>query len=83
MQIAHRRRSGATIASRYADRLGVPAIFPRRAFSALRRVDGDRGAREILNSGASQWRVVALDMPEARADIDTQTDAAAASVSGG
>lgn len=66
-------RRSAICASRYADRLGVPAIFPRRLFPLLSRLDSDKGARELLNHG-SGYRIVAVDMPEAAFDIDTPAD---------
>lgn len=64
------------VASRYAGRLGVPAIFPRRAFKELRRLDSDHGARTLLNVDAADFRIVAVDMPEAAFDIDTPADVA-------
>lgn len=72
-----RRRARDTmpvIASRYAGRLGVPAIFARRTFGALRTLDADYGARELLNADAPPFRIIAVDMPEAAWDIDTTAD---------
>jgi molybdenum cofactor cytidylyltransferase len=65
------------VASRYRGRCGVPAIFPRRAFRTLAKLDGDLGARALLNSRDSAFRVVPVDLPEAEYDIDTPADAAA------
>ncbi len=64
-------------ASRYRGRCGVPAIFPRRAFTTLARLDGDHGARALLNSRTAAFRVAPVEMPEAEYDIDTPADAAA------
>lgn len=36
------------VASAYAGVVGIPAIFPREAFSQLRKLRGDKGARAIL-----------------------------------
>jgi molybdenum cofactor cytidylyltransferase len=69
--------AGRTIvASRYLERNAVPAIFPRSAFRALRRLQGDQGARALLNSRESGFRVITVDLPEAAQDIDTPADAA-------
>ncbi|MEM9530647.1 MAG: nucleotidyltransferase family protein [Pseudomonadota bacterium] len=60
-------------AARYADRLGVPAIFPAGFRDGLLALEGDRGAGKLLNGGDP---VTAVDMPEAACDIDTKDDAA-------
>jgi len=74
-----RGRTASIVASRYRGRLGVPAILPRATFRELRRLTGDRGARDLLNASQGKTRIVALDMPEAARDIDTPADAAALS----
>ena len=71
-----RHNANTIVASRYRDRCGVPAIFPRRAFSALRALRGDHGARALLNSADSGFPVAAVDLPEAACDVDTPADAA-------
>jgi CTP:molybdopterin cytidylyltransferase MocA len=68
---------GDIIAARYNDRLGVPAIFPKRLFDTLAKLHGDEGARNILRSPGEQ--VIAFDLPEAALDIDTPGDWAALS----
>lgn len=60
-------------AAHYAGRLGVPAVFPRHKFAALRQISADQGARSLLRSLDS---VRGVDMPEAAFDIDTPEDAA-------
>jgi molybdenum cofactor cytidylyltransferase len=62
------------IAARYADVVGVPAIFPQRFFSQLQQLSGDRGARSLF----ALWKneVISTDMPRAGLDIDTQQDLA-------
>jgi len=72
-----RNRTTSIVASRYRGRLGVPAILPRATFRELRRLTGDRGARDLLNATHGRTRIVALDMPEAARDIDTPADLAA------
>jgi molybdenum cofactor cytidylyltransferase len=54
----------------------VPAILPRPLFPALRRLTGDRGARDLLNGAGGRIDVVGVDMPEAAVDIDTPGDLA-------
>jgi molybdenum cofactor cytidylyltransferase len=75
--LARRRGRHTTIlASHYGGRLGVPAVFPRSVFRDLRKLDGDIGARALLNDGHG-FRIAAVPMPEAGRDIDTPADAAA------
>jgi molybdenum cofactor cytidylyltransferase len=62
------------IASAYAEVKGVPAIFPREAFAALRALDGDRGAsRVILHPPCA---VIALPFEGGEVDIDLPEDIA-------
>ena len=64
---AHRDRGGA-VASAYAGRLGVPALFPREAFPKLLASEGDRGARDLLAGAA------AVPFPRGGEDLDTPED---------
>lgn len=58
-------------AAAYEDILGVPAAFRTRALSRiLDHLRDDRGARDLLRSGA--LRVVPVPMPEAAHDLDTE-----------
>ncbi|MGC3981319.1 MAG: nucleotidyltransferase family protein [Steroidobacteraceae bacterium] len=63
-------------ASVYSGQLGVPAIFPRFAFSELMQLRGDQGAKAILNHYSS--RLTHVPMPNAAYDLDTLEDVAAA-----
>lgn len=72
---AWRRRPDHPAAAAYAGRLGIPAVLPRRHLAALRRTDGDRGARSLLNAQAR--RVTAVALPAAVHDIDTPADRSA------
>ncbi|MFZ9905195.1 MAG: nucleotidyltransferase family protein [Steroidobacteraceae bacterium] len=56
------------IAARYAEAIGVPAVFPARYFTRLCTLEGDRGAGSLL---LADERVVAIDIPNAAFDIDT------------
>jgi molybdenum cofactor cytidylyltransferase len=59
----------------YGDVAGVPAIFPAALFGELAKLQGDRGARELLRRLVGQ--VVTVAMPSAVVDVDTQADLAA------
>lgn len=59
-------------ASAYAGRKGVPAHFPRGTFRDLLLLEGDAGARDLLQSAH------AIDLDDDALDIDTPQDLAAA-----
>ena len=61
----------SVVASRYAGKLGVPAIFPRSHFGALKSLAGDRGAQMLL---ASSKNVLGMPISLAAVDIDDPTD---------
>ena len=61
----------SVVASRYAGKLGVPAIFPRSHFGALKSLAGDRGAQMLLTSSKN---VLSMPIPLAAVDIDDPTD---------
>lgn len=69
-----RRRPSRPAAAGYADRIGAPAILPRRLWKAARSLRGDVGARALLRGAAGP---VTVKMPEAAADVDTADDVAA------
>jgi CTP:molybdopterin cytidylyltransferase MocA len=58
-------------ASAYQGLLGVPAVFPRRFFPALRALKGDSGARRLLRG---DFPVTAVNWPEGIYDLDRMTD---------
>jgi molybdenum cofactor cytidylyltransferase len=51
---------------------GPPALFPRAAFAALARLDGDHGARDLLAGAGAELALV--DFPDGRFDVDTPAD---------
>lgn len=64
--------SGANvIAAKYNGVAGVPALFSRELFGDLSRLDGDKGARDLIRNRAD---LVTIDLPEAAFDIDTPAD---------
>lgn len=71
--LAWRASPRSIVASRYAGKPGVPAIFPRSNFAALKSLSGDRGAQVLL---ASPNDVLSVSMPRAAVDVDDPRDLA-------
>jgi molybdenum cofactor cytidylyltransferase len=69
-----RRHHSRPAAAQYQGRAAVPAIIPRRHFAALRELEGDTGARKLLQR---LERLSLVAMPTAAFDIDTPQDVAA------
>jgi len=67
------QREKRSIASRYADTLGVPALIEAQHFDHLLSITGDRGAAPLLRSGIALGTV---DWPEGAVDLDTTLDLA-------
>ncbi len=64
----------SAVAAQYNGTLGVPALFKRELFEALRSLDPAAGARALLRAQAAPF-----PLPEAAMDIDTPEDFAAIS----
>ena len=64
--------ASCAVASTYAGTLGVPALLARELFDELSVLDGNQGARRILEAHRS--RLVSVAMPEALHDMDTPAD---------
>ncbi len=60
------------VAAEYGQTIGVPAVFAREIFPDLKRLDADKGARDIIRNHASETRTVPIDA--AKIDIDTLSD---------
>lgn len=60
------------VGSAYASVVGVPAVLPRAWFDAVLGLAGDRGARELLRSGADN--VVTVSAPQLAFDLDRPGD---------
>jgi molybdenum cofactor cytidylyltransferase len=71
---AHNEDGNRIAASRYAGRTGVPAIFPRALFPALLELQGDQGARALLQQPGEA--VHAIDFPGGEFDLDSPEDIA-------
>jgi CTP:molybdopterin cytidylyltransferase MocA len=63
---------GVIVASKYAGVRGVPAVFPRDAWSELMKLSGDVGARRLLVHSA--WPVVEVAFEGGEVDIDAPED---------
>jgi molybdenum cofactor cytidylyltransferase len=66
----YRLEPGRIVAASYAGAIGIPALFPRRYFEALKALTGDRGARALLEASD----VLSLPLPGGEMDIDTIVD---------
>ncbi len=67
-----REHRAAPIAAAYAGTLGVPAVFPRRMFTDLCDLQGDKGARAVLAKCRDE--VISVAVPEAAHDVDFPED---------
>lgn len=60
------------IAAGYEGVCGVPALFAKEMFPQLSRLDGDKGARQLIRGCTA---TETIDLPEAAFDVDTAADA--------
>ena len=60
------------IASEYNQSLGVPVLFPKNYFSELLTLQGQAGAKKIIQK--NQKEVIAVPFPKGNIDIDTPED---------
>jgi molybdenum cofactor cytidylyltransferase len=60
------------VACSYAGTRGVPALFARTLFSELMTLNGDKGAKAVLQRHAGEVATVAF--PEGACDVDTDAD---------
>lgn len=67
--IAEHERSHLPVASVYAGKCGVPALFPGSFFAELGSLHGDVGASRLLNDGRAVARV---PWPDGEFDVDTR-----------
>ena len=66
--------SKAIVASRYANTLGVPALFDRSCFTALRALPDESGAKALIQVRAGD--VAEVEFERGAIDIDTPADLA-------
>ncbi len=69
---AHHQHPHKIIASRYADRPGVPILAPRSFFPDLLALTGATGARKLLRTQKSN--LIEISLPRGEWDIDTPED---------
>ena len=60
------------MAGAYADTIGTPVIIPAEFYPQVLALEGDAGAKSILNNNAG--RVRTLPIPEAEFDLDVPAD---------
>ena len=60
------------IASRYAETLGVPALFSRRLFPELTALKNSGGAKEVIKRFSAE--TAAIDFSEGAIDVDSPED---------
>lgn len=72
LRIARAKEQTPIVACAYGGGAGVPALFTRPLFSALRSLGDDSGAKEIIRSRG--YPVATVPFPEGVCDIDTEAD---------
>jgi molybdenum cofactor cytidylyltransferase len=60
------------VAAKYDGLAGVPALFSNEMFDALSRIEGDKGARDLLRDPSAS--VATIEINEAAIDIDSPDD---------
>ncbi|KAF1720970.1 MAG: nucleotidyltransferase family protein [Pseudoxanthomonas sp.] len=73
---AARAAPSGSAATRFGDRVGVPAVVAPTMLPAARDLQGDRGLCDVLNAAGAG--VIACDAPDLGIDIDTPEDVAEA-----
>ena len=66
------RKKQLIIASNYGNKLGAPVIIPKKHFSSLLLIEGDKGAQEFINDNNSE--VIWPKQKTNLFDIDTKKD---------
>lgn len=69
---ALKRNPNKIIASKYKESYGVPAIFPSEFYDGLSQLNGDKGAKTLLNSNLDN--IKGIEANPILFDIDTQED---------
>ncbi|MEH6771179.1 nucleotidyltransferase family protein [Maribacter arcticus] len=67
-----KKDSSKIIATKYKNRVGVPALFPKLLYPKLVLLEGDQGAKELLN--VSYDEMVQLEPGLQSIDIDTKLE---------
>jgi molybdenum cofactor cytidylyltransferase len=69
---AHVQSGSEIVSAFYSNHIGTPALFSRRYFNELMRLEGQHGAKELLKHYRDG--VLLYAMPEAACDLDTSVD---------
>jgi molybdenum cofactor cytidylyltransferase len=69
---AYAGRGKPIVACEYGGTVGVPVLFARSFFPELLRLQGDRGAKQLITQNLDQ--VTAIPFPGGSVDIDTPAD---------
>ena len=64
----------AIVAPRLNNQLGHPVLFGSHYFSALSRLSGDKGARDLIRENQERFLVVDVDDPGIHQDFDVTAD---------
>lgn len=80
LQSAAQHSVAGTAATRFGDRIGIPALVSPAMLRQAWALDGDRGLRDVLNAAGAD--VAACEAPELAHDIDTPDDIVAAIAKG-
>ena len=69
---AHRKTGREIVASSYGGTIGVPALFGKAFFTELLRLEGEAGAKQVIQRDFTQVHL--LPFPQGEIDIDTPAD---------
>ena len=69
---AHLATGSHVVASEYGGSFGAPALFVKSLFAELARLEGDSGAKQVINRHATEVQLVPF--PAGAVDVDTQDD---------
>jgi molybdenum cofactor cytidylyltransferase len=68
----HRKTRRPIIACSYAETFGPPVLFHKTLFPELLKLNGDVGARSVIQQHAEAVEVIPF--PEGALDVDTEAD---------
>jgi molybdenum cofactor cytidylyltransferase len=75
---ASRSPKGRIVAAACGDLVTPPVIFPRKYFRELAALEGDRGAKSVIERHAGSLSLVRVGSRAVLADVDTQEELEAA-----
>lgn len=68
----YKKTNSLIVSSEYQNTLGVPALFDRKLFSELLKLDAQTGAKQLIKKYCPQ--TTAVSFPKGAFDVDTPTD---------